>query len=322
MNLSKKNRKIEIRTGSDSDISHISKLIELLKEANISYSQRILSAHRTPDIMMKEAKKLEKKGFVLSIAAAGGSAHLPGMTASETILPVIAIPVLTKNFNGMDSLLSSLQMPEGVPLGVVPIDDSVSTFYFVEKIIKYIVKDEVRKKEDEKINDKILLLVEDRVEKQNDSMKKIIEIKEELERKIKIKYELELYNRENFLKEINKFNNEHDIKYNDYSNIILFEYVSEDLISKKISKKIKPPLLCSLIIDKNEMINFDLIFKIFTKDNEYYSMVFTGINRIQNAFLYSLKILAIKNKNIYNYLKNFVKEMKKSVIKKDKSLKL
>ncbi len=112
---------IEVRTGSDSDIPKISEAYGFFDEVGIPYSPRILSAHRTPDMMAAEAKKLADNGFRVSIAAAGGSAHLPGMTASETLVPVVAIPVRTTNLRGQDSLYSIIQMPEGIPVGCVGI---------------------------------------------------------------------------------------------------------------------------------------------------------------------------------------------------------
>jgi 5-(carboxyamino)imidazole ribonucleotide mutase len=110
---------IEIRTGSDSDIPRIKEVYKFLESLGIPYSPRILSAHRTPQIMSREARELAKNGFLVSIAAAGGSAHLPGMTASETLLPVVGLPVLTSSLDGRDSLYSIIQMPNGIPVGTV-----------------------------------------------------------------------------------------------------------------------------------------------------------------------------------------------------------
>lgn len=112
---------IEIRTGSDSDIPKISGAYSVLDALGVTYAPRILSAHRTPDLMAAEAGRLADKGFRVSIAAAGGSAHLPGMTASETLVPVVAIPVRTTNLRGQDSLYSMIQMPDGIPVGCVGI---------------------------------------------------------------------------------------------------------------------------------------------------------------------------------------------------------
>ena len=111
--------RIEIRVGSKSDIPKIAKAYETLDELAIPYTPRILSAHRTPGLMMSEARSLRENGFFACIAAAGGSAHLPGMTASETTIPVIGLPVKTPALSGQDSLYSIIQMPTGIPIGAV-----------------------------------------------------------------------------------------------------------------------------------------------------------------------------------------------------------
>jgi 5-(carboxyamino)imidazole ribonucleotide mutase len=120
-NTPKKTPRIEIRTGSDSDIPKIKEAYQLLEKLGIAYSPRILSAHRTPQIMAAEAQRLHQNGFSVSIAAAGGSAHLPGMTASETLVPVVGLPVKTSTLDGVDSLYSIIQMPNGIPVGSVGI---------------------------------------------------------------------------------------------------------------------------------------------------------------------------------------------------------
>ena len=102
--------KIEIRTGSDSDMPKISRAYKFLESLDIPFSSRILSAHRTPAEMMYAAKQLEEQGYSVSIAAAGGSAHLPGMTASETLVPVVGLPVKTTSLAGIDSLLSLIHI--------------------------------------------------------------------------------------------------------------------------------------------------------------------------------------------------------------------
>lgn len=125
--------KIEIRVGSKSDISKIRGAFKFLDSIGIPYSFTgeggeggILSAHRTPQRMMEEARALEENGYLVSIAAAGGSAALPGMTASETLIPVVGLPVMTSSLGGIDSLLSIIQMPEGVPVGCVGIGQAES----------------------------------------------------------------------------------------------------------------------------------------------------------------------------------------------------
>ncbi|QQG39388.1 MAG: 5-(carboxyamino)imidazole ribonucleotide mutase [Candidatus Aenigmatarchaeota archaeon] len=120
------NQRIEVRMGSDSDLPNISGVFDVLDKLQISYEARVLSAHRTPRAMGSEARALEEDGFWASIAAAGGAAHLPGMTASETVLPVIGLPVRTRAADGMDSLYSIIQMPDGVPVGTVGIGQAES----------------------------------------------------------------------------------------------------------------------------------------------------------------------------------------------------
>ncbi len=117
--MTKNKHKVEIRTGSDSDIAKIEELYRTLDSLSVPYSARVLSAHRNPEEMASEARTLSKKGFFVCIAAAGGSAHLPGMSASETVLAVIGVPVSTPLYDGKDALFSIVQMPEGIPVGAV-----------------------------------------------------------------------------------------------------------------------------------------------------------------------------------------------------------
>ncbi len=118
--------KIEVRVGSDSDLPKIQEAFFILDQLDIDYELRILSAHRTPHEMMAKAQTLAQEGFSVCIGSAGGSAHLPGMTASETPIPVIALPVKTSYLDGLDSLLSMIQMPPGIPNGAVGINQSRS----------------------------------------------------------------------------------------------------------------------------------------------------------------------------------------------------
>ena len=112
---------IGIIMGSDSDWPTLKAAADICKEFNVAYEVHVVSAHRTPDDMNKYAKNASKKGLKVIIAGAGGAAHLPGMVASQTPLPVIGVPVKTDALNGMDSLLSIVQMPGGVPVATVAI---------------------------------------------------------------------------------------------------------------------------------------------------------------------------------------------------------
>ena len=108
--------------GSDSDWSVMSDAAQALKEFGIEYEVEVLSAHRTPERMMEWGKAAAGRGIRVIIAGAGGAAHLPGMIASVTTLPVIGVPVKLKSLDGMDSLLSIVQMPAGIPVATVSID--------------------------------------------------------------------------------------------------------------------------------------------------------------------------------------------------------
>ena len=117
----KKNYKISIVMGSQSDYSTMKYCIKILKILKIKHETKIVSAHRTPDRMYKFAKGAEKNNISVIIAGAGGSAHLPGMIAALTSIPVIGVPIESKKLKGLDSLLSIAQMPKGVPVGTVAI---------------------------------------------------------------------------------------------------------------------------------------------------------------------------------------------------------
>src|SRR5438874_937724 len=113
---------VAIIMGSDSDLPVMQEAAKLLEEFAIPYEITVVSAHRTPDRMVEYAKTAEEKGIKIIIAGAGGSAHLPGMTAAFTALPVIGVPIKTKNLDGVDSLLSIAQMPPGIPVATVAIN--------------------------------------------------------------------------------------------------------------------------------------------------------------------------------------------------------
>lgn len=115
---------IGIIMGSDSDLPVMGKAAEILDKFNIPYEITIVSAHRTPDRMYHYAKTAEERGIKVIIAGAGGAAHLPGMVASLTHLPVIGVPIKTSSLNGLDSLLSIVQMPAGIPVATVAINNA------------------------------------------------------------------------------------------------------------------------------------------------------------------------------------------------------
>ena len=140
---------VGIIMGSDSDLPVMRGAADILSEFKIPYEITIVSAHRTPDRLYEYAKTAKERGFKIIIAGAGGSAHLPGMAASLTTLPVIGVPIMTKALGGIDSLYSIVQMPPGIPVATVAINGaknagilaasilSVSDESLAEKLEKY-----------------------------------------------------------------------------------------------------------------------------------------------------------------------------------------
>ena len=116
--------KIGIIMGSLSDWPTMKRTAEVLDELEVAYEAKVISAHRTPDRLYQYAKSAKERGLKVIIAGAGGAAHLPGMTASMTMLPVLGVPVSSKALSGQDSLLSIVQMPAGVPVGTLAIGEA------------------------------------------------------------------------------------------------------------------------------------------------------------------------------------------------------
>ena len=133
----KKNHKVAIIMGSQSDYSTMQYCKKVLKILKIKHEIKIVSAHRTPDRMYAFAKTAEKNNISVIIAGAGGSAHLPGMIAALTRIPVIGVPIESKKLKGLDSLLSIAQMPKGIPVGTVAIgkDGAINAGLFAASII-------------------------------------------------------------------------------------------------------------------------------------------------------------------------------------------
>ena len=113
--------KVAVIMGSTSDWETMKNTCEILEEFEVAYEKKVVSAHRTPDLMFQYAKEARARGIKVIIAGAGGAAHLPGMVASQTTLPVIGVPVQTRTLNGLDSLLSIVQMPGGVSVATTAI---------------------------------------------------------------------------------------------------------------------------------------------------------------------------------------------------------
>lgn len=130
---------VGIIMGSDSDLPVMEEAAKILEELGVSYEITIVSAHRTPERMFRYAQEAEKRGLEVIIAGAGGAAHLPGMVASITVLPVIGVPVKSAALQGLDSLLSIVQMPPGVPVATVAINGARNAGILAAEIlgIKY-----------------------------------------------------------------------------------------------------------------------------------------------------------------------------------------
>lgn len=121
--------------GSDSDWPTMKEAAEILDQFGISYEKRVISAHRTPDLMASYGKEARERGLKVIIAGAGGAAHLPGMLAAYTTLPVVGVPVKTSALGGVDSLYSIVQMPNGVPVATVAIGKAKNAGLLAARIL-------------------------------------------------------------------------------------------------------------------------------------------------------------------------------------------
>lgn len=127
--------KVGVIMGSDSDLPVMNGAIEILKEFGVPFEVRVVSAHRTPAAMLEYASTAEERDLEVIIAGAGGAAHLPGMVAAATLLPVIGVPVNITSLKGLDSLLSVVQMPKGVPVATMAIDNAANAGLFAVRIL-------------------------------------------------------------------------------------------------------------------------------------------------------------------------------------------
>lgn len=121
--------------GSDSDLETMQGAIDALRSLDVAHEVRVVSAHRTPDVMADYARSAADRGLRVIIAGAGGAAHLPGMTASMTTLPVIGVPVPLRHLDGLDSLLSIVQMPAGIPVATVAVGNSRNAGLLAARIL-------------------------------------------------------------------------------------------------------------------------------------------------------------------------------------------
>ena len=133
--MTKNAPRVGILGGSRSDFPVLEKAAELLGELGVPHELRVVSAHRTPDLLFRYAEEAAGRGIQVIIAGAGGAAHLPGMLASKTMLPVIGVPIPTQHLGGLDSLLSIVQMPRGVPVATVAIGNAENAALLAAQIL-------------------------------------------------------------------------------------------------------------------------------------------------------------------------------------------
>ena len=127
--------RVGVIMGSDSDLPTMQGAVDVLAEFGVAHEVRIVSAHRTPDLMVEYARGAADRGIQVIIAGAGGAAHLPGMTASMTPLPVIGVPVPLAHLDGLDSLLSIVQMPKGIPVATVAVGNAANAGLLAIRIL-------------------------------------------------------------------------------------------------------------------------------------------------------------------------------------------
>ena len=147
--------------GSDSDLPIIEKAIDILKDFSIPFEVHIYSAHRTPEKAIEFSKNAEKNGFGVIIAAAGMAAHLAGVIAANTILPVIGIPCKSQNLEGIDALLSTVQMPSGIPVATVAINGGVNAALLSIEILAVNDKELSKKLKEKRSKDSEAVLKKD-----------------------------------------------------------------------------------------------------------------------------------------------------------------
>lgn len=154
-------KKVGIIMGSDSDLPVIEKSVDILKEFSIPFEVHVYSAHRTPEETIEFSKNAEKKDFGVIIAAAGMAAHLAGIIASNTTLPVIGIPCKSQNSDGMDALLSTVQMPAGIPVATVSINGGANAALLALEILALSDIEVSKKLKEKRIKDKEAVLKKD-----------------------------------------------------------------------------------------------------------------------------------------------------------------
>lgn len=161
---------VGIIMGSDSDLKVMVNAANIMKQFNIPFEIKVVSAHRTPERMFEYAKSAKGRGLEVIIAGAGGAAHLPGMVAAMTSLPVIGVPVKLKELDGLDSLLSIVQMPGGVPVATVGINNAKNAGLLAAKIlgIKHVDIAQKLEANTQQIKEQVVFDLEDRLEEITD----------------------------------------------------------------------------------------------------------------------------------------------------------
>ena len=157
---------VGIIMGSESDLAVMKNAAIIMKEFEIPYEIKVVSAHRTPDRLYEYSKTAESRGLEVIIAGAGGAAHLPGMVASMTMLPVIGVPVKLKDLEGLDSLLSIVQMPGGVPVATVGINNAKNAGLLAARMLgnQYPEIREKLRELNQKIKDNVIYDLEDKID--------------------------------------------------------------------------------------------------------------------------------------------------------------
>ena len=154
-------KKVGIIMGSDSDLPVLEKAIETLKEFSVPFEVHVYSAHRTPEKAVEFSKNAEDKNFGVIIAAAGMAAHLAGIIAANTIIPVIGIPCKSQNLEGLDDLLSTVQMPSGIPVATVAINGGINAALLSIEILAVNDKELSKKLKEKRNSDKEAVLKKD-----------------------------------------------------------------------------------------------------------------------------------------------------------------
>jgi 5-(carboxyamino)imidazole ribonucleotide mutase len=165
--LKKTKAKVAVIMGSSSDLPALKGAIDVLKEFRVSTEVEVVSAHRSPEFMQDYAKAAHARGLQIIIAAAGGAAHLPGMVASLTTLPVIGVPVTVGKLDGLDALLSIVQMPKGIPVACVGVENSANAGLLAVRMLAL---------QDEKLSQKLFKY-------ENSLRKKVSQMRRDIQKK-------------------------------------------------------------------------------------------------------------------------------------------